>query len=389
MRVLFAGIGLTHYFNQVLNRLQRDLGIEICNVVAAQGPGHAGEGVLQSREGVEFQVAPLEQLSLPFHYSSFKGLPRLLREVRPRIAVVSGELLTAFALDPLLRLSLAQTGCKVILKSIPFQVPGYAQARARSRGSPLRRALLELRALTYRIADAHALYVDEGRAIYQGYGVPAERLFVTRNSPDTDRLFAVRARLEEKDRLPEPPNRLVHVGRLVQWKRVDLLIEALALLHERALPGAAPPRLLVVGEGPERPALERHAAARGVADAVEFAGGVYEPEQLGRLLLGSSVYVLAGMGGLSINDAMCFGLPVVCSVCDGTEKALVREGENGAYFEQGSASSLAAAIANVLSDPLRRRAMGARSSQIIRDEVNIQTVVDGYRRAFAFVEARR
>ena len=54
----------------------------------------------------------------------------------------------------------------------------------------------------------------------------------------------------------------------------------------------------------------------------------------------STVYVLAGMGGLSINDAMCFSLFVICLVCDGTEKDLVADGVNGYFFKEGDANDL-------------------------------------------------
>jgi len=54
----------------------------------------------------------------------------------------------------------------------------------------------------------------------------------------------------------------------------------------------------------------------------------------------SSVYVLAGMGGLSINDAMAYGLPVICSVCDGTERDLVTHHGNGLFFRENNVVDL-------------------------------------------------
>ena len=381
VRALFVGVGLTHYFNQVLNRLQSDLGLEIHNVVARAGAGHAGEGVFQTDREVDFQILRLPERVVPPYYRSFRGLGAAIRSLEPRVAVVGSDYLTAFAFDPELRLALWQTGARLILKSIPFRVPRYEESLAAVGRGPralVRRALLELRARTYRAVDGHVAYVDDAFSVYGSYGVPAAHIFVTGNSPDTDRLLAARERAERAPPiLPGSPHRLIHVGRLVAWKRVDLLVEALVRLRVRF----SDAELVVVGEGPERARLE--ALARGAlpSDAVRFVGGVYQPEELGRYLLASSVYVLAGMGGLSINDAMCFGRPVVCSVCDGTERRLVREGENGAYFEAGDAASLASAIARVLEDPTRCRAMGERSTRIIREEVNIHTVVEGYRRA--------
>jgi glycosyltransferase involved in cell wall biosynthesis len=95
--------------------------------------------------------------------------------------------------------------------------------------------------------------------------------------------------------------------------------------------------------------------------------------------------VLAGMGGLSINEAMCFGKPIICSVADGTEKRLVREGYNGLYFESGSVESLISTIEKSFKDPAQIQVMGQRSKEIIQQEINIHTVLGNYIEAFKFV----
>ena len=98
--------------------------------------------------------------------------------------------------------------------------------------------------------------------------------------------------------------------------------------------------------------------------------------------MSSSVYVLAGMGGLSINEAMSFGKPVICSVCDGTEKELVRNGYNGFIFLEGDKKDLADKIRKLLDDPQAVKRMGQNSFEIIQNKVNINSVLDGYQRAF-------
>jgi glycosyltransferase involved in cell wall biosynthesis len=82
---------------------------------------------------------------------------------------------------------------------------------------------------------------------------------------------------------------------------------------------------------------------------------------------------------------MCFGLPVICSVCDGTEKFLVRDGVNGKYFKEGDVEDLAAKITGLFQDPLTMREMGRRSISIIEQEVNLHTVIDGYAAAIDYV----
>jgi glycosyltransferase involved in cell wall biosynthesis len=223
--------------------------------------------------------------------------------------------------------------------------------------------------------------VEEGREVYGSYGVPPERTFVTFNSPDTDRLLAARDQIQREGAPRKNLQRLIHVGRLIAWKRVDLLLRALAGLCVD-YPDI---EVAVVGSGPQEKEWRELAADLGVAARVSFLGGVYDPVELGRELMRSGIFVLAGMGGLALNDAMCFGLPVVCSVCDGTEKRLVEEGVNGLFFREGDAGDLEAKLRLLLESPDRCEEMGRRSLEKIRNEVNIHTVVERYVEAFEYV----
>ena len=91
------------------------------------------------------------------------------------------------------------------------------------------------------------------------------------------------------------------------------------------------------------------------------------------------------MGGLSINEAMAFDKPIICSVCDGTEKKLVRENYNGKYFKEGDEEDLTNKIEYFFNNPEETERMRINSGKIIREEININTVIDGYIRAFNYV----
>jgi glycosyltransferase involved in cell wall biosynthesis len=164
----------------------------------------------------------------------------------------------------------------------------------------------------------------------------------------------------------------------VKWKRVDLLLEAVAKVKEQV----SDVNLVIVGNGPETEPLKKYAETLHIADRITWTGGIYDYINMGELLLSSELYILAGMGGLSINEAMAFGKPVICSVCDGTEKTLVREGENGLYFENGNSIDLANKIIELFNNPNLMIEMGKRSEQIIRDEINMNTVVANFVNAF-------
>lgn len=115
-----------------------------------------------------------------------------------------------------------------------------------------------------------------------------------------------------------------------EMERVDLLIDA----FPKVIANHPDAELVIVGDGPELDNLKKQAAERNLTDRIRFIGAVYNPKELGAYMNESTVYVLAGMGGLSINDAMTYGLPVVCSVCDSTERDLVTDGVNGLFFRK-------------------------------------------------------
>lgn len=429
---MFVFQGLPHYYNYVLNRLNAVPGIQVINVVPDH-PANMEEGVHVTREDIAFKFYELPEYRSRYGDLFLRGLWKVMWRERPHVLVVSLPHLRDFVyhLPTLLTVKLLRV--RLILKSIPFRTPTYGERRARfesdvarAKATPcgsglrmadllvslggramrrpaaavlrvanrLRDAFVRMRGelelaqdrFFFRFPDAHVNYVEAARSIYGSYGVPQRKFFVTYNSPDTDRLAAIRDALLKEPSLPVVhARRLIHVGRLVPWKRVDLLIEAVAALASRY----SDVELLVVGDGPDRPVLERLAQDRGMASRVRFVGGVYDVHELGRHLLSSAVYVLAGMGGISLNDAMVFGRPVICSVCDGTEKHLVRDGYNGLFFAEGDAEDLSRKIEHLFQHPDLREQMGRNALATVRDEINIQTVLRGYLDAFAFVTGRR
>lgn len=396
MKVLYLANGLPHYYNLVLSRLNAHPGLEVV-VVAPKAPGrHIGAGVFQSREGINFRLVELEEYSFG-PLVGFRGMTLLLLKERPDIVVLPEHLLSGFFVHPGLLLARLIMGVRLMLKSIPFLLPDYAIARQQLASLPapstwagkvlqglgLRKqihcAVLEFRAFRYRKVHGHVNYVDEAKEIYGSYGVRQERICVTRNSPDTDAMRRTEAGLRSAGALPaRDPHGLLHVGRLVTQKRVNLLIEAMPVVL-RSIPHA---RLTIVGDGPERGRFEELARSLGVGEVVRFVGAVYDPMELARHFLSASIFVLPGLGGLSINEAMFYGLAIVCSSGDGTEKFLVREGFNGTFFRTDDRRSLEESIARLMSDPDELRRMGMRSREIIDREVNITTVVERYVEAF-------
>lgn len=401
MKVLFTFSGLPHYYNPILNRLNAVKGIEIHVVVPKEQSSALGSGVHQSKENIEFTVHYLEEYKAYYGKNYFRNFVQFLKQEKPDIIVTAWPYVLAFLLHAPLIFFIKRTGTKVILKEIPFQVPLYHKVKeyyhtgnffseeadvsgADSTKPGFLKYLINtmLRKMFYWRMDAFVNYVEEAYEIISSYGIPKERIFITYNSPDTDYLLSVNEQLHSHEPLlPANPYRIIHIGRLVYWKRVDLLFKAAAIVQKKF------PQLevVVIGDGPEKNNLHALAERLGIQTHVRFTGSLYDSMTIGKYLQESSLYVLAGMGGLSINEAMCFGKPVICSVCDGTEKKLVREDYNGKYFQSNDEQDLARVIETLLSQPKIIQEMGARSLEIIRNEVNVHVVLRGYVQAFSYV----
>jgi glycosyltransferase involved in cell wall biosynthesis len=290
-----------------------------------------------------------------------------------------------------------QNKIRLIIREIPFQTPPYGELsyfkdnpaynenmELLSHGISFKlRSLLTMyiRRFVYRRADASLNYASHALKILPSYGINPDAVFVSYNTSDTDSLFLEREKVLRSDTLLPARRRILHIGRLVKWKRVDLLIGAFQKIAEK-YPDS---ELVIIGNGPEKETLTRQAEKTGLAERIVFAGAIYESYVLGQYMHESSVYVLAGMGGLSINDAMCFSLPVICSVCDGTEKDLITDGVNGYFFKEGDVDSLAETIGKVLSDNERRKQMGEEACRVIKEKINLETVAQRYMDAFEYV----
>jgi glycosyltransferase involved in cell wall biosynthesis len=159
-------------------------------------------------------------------------------------------------------------------------------------------------------------------------------------------------------RFPEPT--LLYLGRLKRYKRVDLVLQAVAHLRDRGHPA----RLLVGGKGDHRGVLEALRDRLELRDRVRFLGFVSEEEKL-ELLRRSWVHVLTSPRegwGISNLDAAACGTPTVASDSPGLRDSVIPD-RTGLLVPHGDVAALADTLERMLQDgPLRRRlGEGARA----------------------------
>jgi glycosyltransferase involved in cell wall biosynthesis len=204
--------------------------------------------------------------------------------------------------------------------------------------------------------------------------------------PNGVAVAAVRAAADGKP--AGPP--LVYAGRLLADKRVDLLLRAGARLTGESKPGTEP-LLTVVGDGPERPSLERLAGELGIGSRVVFAGRLPTPQEvwarLGAAQLAVQPSAREGFGLFPL-EAMAAGLPVVyCAAERSAVGEVVRDGVEG-VMSSADPAALAAVLGRLLADPAERArlAEGARRRAAEHDWAAVAARVE---EAFTLATRRR
>ena len=217
--------------------------------------------------------------------------------------------------------------------------------------------------------DALITYSSQGAREYEALGFPGDRIFTAPN--------AVAPRPTHP--MPERPPAfrgdkpvIAFVGRLQERKRVDTLIRACA-----ALPPDVQPILWIIGDGPQRTVLEN--LANEIYPHTRFYGAQHGA-QLGEHLRSADLFVMPGTGGLAVQEAMSYGLPVIVGVADGTQADLVRE-ENGWLLADDSIQTLKDTMVSALLDITALRKKGSASYRIVSQEINLENMVAVFSRA--------
>ena len=187
----------------------------------------------------------------------------------------------------------------------------------------------------------------------------------------------------------------VFMGRLVGWKAVDLLLRAFARACRQA-----PMRLLILGDGDERPALERLAAELGVAGdssptvgTVGFAGWLAQRDCADRLRDADCLVLpsLLECGGAVVLEAMSMGKPVIATAWGGPLDYL--DPSCGVLVAPDSPSviveGLARAMIEMAQSPSKRRLMGEQGMAKVRREFDWELKVDRMLNVYRDVSGRR
>ena len=351
------------------------------------GALHEGERELPAPGGPGHDVVKLEALgrrvAVVSDLTAFAALVRLLFRLRPDI--VHTHMAKAGTLGRLAAVLYNSTRPQARRAVIIHTFHGHVfQGYFGPAGS---RMVQRIERVLARVTDQIiAISAGQQRDLVDRFQIaPAERVVVVPLGLDLAPLMAP-ATTREATRaewgFPFEAVVVAYVGRLVTIKHVDLLVRACARAFEQQEQG----RLLVVGDGDCRPALERLVADLGLADRVVFAGWRTD---LGAVYAASDVVALSSRNEgtpVALIEALAAGRPVVATAVGGVPD-VVQDGLTGRLVPDDDEPALAAAIVELVADRATRARLGAAGPPWVLERfgyARLVTEIDGlYRKTIA------
>jgi glycosyltransferase involved in cell wall biosynthesis len=229
-----------------------------------------------------------------------------------------------------------------------------------------------IKSVIVRQFDAALVGGTPQRRYVEELGMPSDRVFLGYDVVDNEFWSAqaahVRADAERYQHEYGLPDRyFLASARFIEKKNFARLLEAFR--RYRSAAGKNAWSLVLVGDGPLRPAIERQVAALGLVEAVRFAGFCQIDElPVYYALAGCLVHVsTVEQWGLVVNEAMASGLPVVVSRSCGCAHDLVKNGQNGYIVDPYDVGEIADRLHAIAANGVERRKMGKKSREIIED----------------------
>ena len=177
--------------------------------------------------------------------------------------------------------------------------------------------------------------------IVAAWGIPKSRISVIYNAVPSEEHGAVPRAVEKLSR-----PLIVTAGRLVPWKHMDGVIDAVARLRENGVPAS----LALVGEGPELARLVRHAENKLAGDYL-FTGALSHADALATLASADAFVLNSSYEGLShfLIEALMLGVPTIATAVGGNAE-VITDGENGLLVPFRDEPLLTDALTRVLTD---------------------------------------
>lgn len=215
------------------------------------------------------------------------------------------------------------------------------------------------------------------------FGVPADRIEMIPNFVDTEIYRPGREPCHRHSLAPGGEKILMHISNFRPVKRVLDVVEVYAKVASRM-----PARLVMIGDGPDRPKAKERAEELGVADGVVFLG---KHASVDELLPCADLFLLPSEQesfGLVALEAMASGVPVVAARVGGLPE-VVPHGEAGYLFERGDTEAMAEGALEILGDEAVWRRFSAAGRQLALERFSSERIVPAYERYYESILAAK
>lgn len=238
-------------------------------------------------------------------------------------------------------------------------------------------ANLKIKLFLLKLCNGIFLYNNRAKQLYIKNGIPSDKLIVIYNSlnfKETEHFRKSYNRESGKALLSLFANSQLPVvfciGRINAVKRMDLLIEAMAILKLRNFNV----NCFIIGDGSEKKNLQALVQRLNLQTNVYFAGALYLEKEISQYILTSDVCVCPGPIGLTGIHALSYGVPVISNNnfnLQMPEHEAVTPGLNGDFFEENNIQDLADKIEHCISIRMQDKEKNIENCySVIRDFYN-------------------
>lgn len=229
-----------------------------------------------------------------------------------------------------------------------------------------------------------------GHISYGGYyadelvrqGIPRQKVFVAQNTLNVERILLternVKAEVRNRLELPKTFNIFIYVGAIIPSKN---LLQAIKIFME-ILQENRNIIFIIIGEGTEKEVLNKFINDKNLVQNIHLLPSMYGVA-LAEYFFSADAFLLPGTGGLAVNEAMAYGLPIISTKGDGTIYDLLVEKENG-FFINDDLSNMKEKIRMFLNlTDSAKLSMGEKSKKILIEKATLHNMVNQFATAIA------
>ena len=210
----------------------------------------------------------------------------------------------------------------------------------------------------YRLPKGSFLYGNYAKEVMVENGFSAKKLWVIHNSLAYSNQLKTRKQIRNTDiyssHFKNQDSTIIYIGRLTEYKRLDMLIEALKNLESRGHHC----NLVLVGDGPQKEKLQTMTKEYDLDNCVWFYGACYDELKNAELIYNADLCVSPGNIGLTAMHVMVYGTPAITHDCfewQGPEFEAIKPGKTGDFYKYGSLESMTETILRWVSTQKERR----------------------------------